>query len=98
MYVLQVGRIDRPLQAPTKPWEVASVAFEIARRHRFARDMANLPADVEVHVLPTGADEPPRYGDLSTLRYRDFRAVERRIAAAHRATAEYLEQAPERTR
>src|SRR4051794_39398014 len=53
--VLQVGRIARPLQAPTKPWEVAAVAFEIARRHRFAREMANLPPDADVHVLPTGA-------------------------------------------
>jgi NTE family protein len=97
LYVLQVGRIDRPLQVPTKPWEVAAVAFEIARRHRFARDMATLPPDAEVHVLPTGADEPPRYGDLSSLRYRDFRAVERRIGAAHRATSEYLEQMAERT-
>ena len=32
------GRPDRaPLVAPTRPWEVAMVAFEIARRHRFAR-------------------------------------------------------------
>ena len=54
--------------------------------------------DAEVHVLPTGADDPPRYGDLSTLRYRDFRGVERRIAQAHRATADYLERAPERSR
>ena len=38
VFVLQVGRIDRPLTAPTKPWQVASVAFEIARRHRFARE------------------------------------------------------------
>jgi hypothetical protein len=30
------------------------VAFEIARRHRFAADMARLPDDVVVHVLPTG--------------------------------------------
>jgi NTE family protein len=98
LYVLQVGRIDRPLVAPTKPWEVASVAFEIARRHRFARDMATLPPDATVHVLPTGADEPPRHGDLSSLRYRDFGAVQRRIAAAHKATADYLAAAPERTR
>jgi NTE family protein len=97
LYVLQVGRIDRPLQAPTKPWEVAAVAFEIARRHRFAREMANLPSDAQVHVLPTGADEAPRYGDLSALRYRDFRAVERRISAAYRATGHYLERARERT-
>jgi NTE family protein len=96
VYVLQVGRIDRPLKVPTKPWEVAAVAFEISRRHRFARDMAALPEDATVHVLPTGAEEPPRYGDLSSLRYRDFRAVERRIGEAHRATAAYLADDEER--
>jgi NTE family protein len=73
------------------------VAFEIARRHRFARDMANLPDDATVHVLPTGADEPPRHGDLASLRYRDFGAAQRRIEAARRATAQYLATAPERT-
>jgi NTE family protein len=96
VYVLQVGRVDRPLKAPTRPWEVASVAFEIARRHRFARDMAALPEDATVHVLPTGAEEPPRYGDFASLRYRDFRAVERRIGEAYRATVAYLEHHPER--
>ena len=98
VYVLQVGRVDRPLTAPTKPWEVAAVAFEIARRHRFARDMAALPDGVTVHVLPTGAEEPPRYGDLSSLRYRDFGTVERRIAEAYAATRHYLADAPERGR
>lgn len=96
VYVLQVGRIDRPLQAPTKPWEVASVAFEIARRHRFAREMAEIPEGVEVHVLPTGAPDPPRAADLSSLRYRDFGAVQRRITHAYTATADYLSRAPER--
>lgn len=90
IYVLQVGRIERPLVAPTKPWEVAMVSFEIARRHRFAGDMANLPADVTVHVLPTGADEPPRYADLSALRYRDFGRVATRIEQAHDAARDYL--------
>ena len=28
VYVLQVGRIDRPLQVPKRPWEVARVSFE----------------------------------------------------------------------
>ena len=32
VYVLHVGRIERPLQPPSRPWEVAMVAFEIARR------------------------------------------------------------------
>ena len=27
IYVLQVGRIEQPLRAPTKPWEPALVAF-----------------------------------------------------------------------
>ena len=97
VHVLQVGRVDRPLQAPTKPWEVASVAFEIARRHRFAREMAEVPAQIEVHLLPTGADEPPRAADLSTLRYRDFATVERRIDQAYTATLDYLRHVPERT-
>lgn len=95
VYVLQVGRVDRALQAPTRPWEVAAVAFEIARRHRFAREMAEVPADVEVHVLPTGAGEAPRTADLSVLRGRDFATVERRITQAYDASRAYL-RAPER--
>jgi NTE family protein len=90
VFVLQVGRVDRPLTAPTKPWQVASVAFEIARRHRFAREMSEVPEGVEVHVLPTGADRPPRPADLSALRYRDFSSVPLRIAQAHAATRDYL--------
>lgn len=88
IYVLQVGRIERSLTAPTTPWEVGLVAFEIARRHRFARDMAAVPDGVTVHLLPSGEDIAP----LATLRYRDTRAVERRIDQAQAATAEYLAQ------
>ena len=43
VFVLQVGRIDRPLKPPQRPWEVARVSFEIARRHRFARELAEVP-------------------------------------------------------
>src|SRR5215216_1092345 len=43
VYVLHVGRIEQPLQPPTRPWEVGLVAFEIARRYRFAEDMAAVP-------------------------------------------------------
>ena len=88
VYVLQVGRIERPLAAPRQPWEVASVCFEIARRHRFARDMEDLPDDVTVHVLPTGSDPPA--GAARQLRYRDFGSARERIERAHRATAAYL--------
>ncbi|MGH8907073.1 MAG: patatin-like phospholipase family protein [Egibacteraceae bacterium] len=87
VYVLQVGHIERPLQPPTRPWEVGLVAFEIARRHRFVEEMRALPDDVTVHVLPSG-DPPPN--DLSQLRYRDFSRIAERIARAYEASAAYL--------
>ena len=88
IFVLQVGRIERPLTKPTKPWEVALVAFEIARRHRFASQMDDLPETVEVHVLPTG--EEVRFNDLSQLRYRNRSKTIERIERAHEVSARYL--------
>ena len=90
IYVLHVGRIERPLTPPKTPVQVALVAFEIARRHRFARDLATLPDGVVAHVLPTGEPVRPTRAQLSELNYRDFKAVARRIDGAHRATAAYL--------
>jgi NTE family protein len=90
VFVLQVGRVDQPLRPPQRPWEVALVAFEIARRHRYTRDLAAVPDDVEVHVLPAGDGAAPRWDSRATLRYRDVTAAESRIAAAYRASAEYL--------
>jgi NTE family protein len=90
IYVLHVGRIEQPLRVPRRPWEVGMVAFEIARRHRFAEEMASLPADVTVHVLPTGVNGSARGRDLSQLRYRDFARVEERIERAYKAAAAYL--------
>jgi NTE family protein len=87
VFVLQVGRVDRPLKPPRRPWEVARVSFEIARRHRFHREMASLPAHVTAHVLPTGGGSAR---DDSPLAYRDFRAVTRRIEAAYDASSAYL--------
>ena len=92
IFVMHVGRIDRPLQPPRWPWEVALVAFEIARRHRFLGDLASLPGTVEVHVLPTGQPEPPRYNDLSALRYRVSAGVAASIERAHAASVAYLEE------
>jgi NTE family protein len=90
IYVLHVGRLDRPLEPPRWPSEVALVAFEIARRHRFLGDLERLPDDVTVHVLPTGQTDPPRYSDLSQLRYRDVSEVANAIARARDATARFL--------
>jgi NTE family protein len=94
IFVLQVGRVDRPLKPPRKPWEVARVSFEIARRHRFHREMAALPEHVEAHVLPTGGGSPR---DDSLLAYRDFKAVMRRIDDAYEATSTYLTYLGEET-
>jgi NTE family protein len=86
IYVLHVGRIERPLQAPKWPWEVGLVAFEVARRHRFVEDLNRVPKGVRVHVLPAGDEGTP----LATLRYRDSRSVKTRIERAYQATAGYL--------
>lgn len=81
VFVLHVGRIERPLTAPRRPWEVGMVAFEIARRHRFAEEMAALPDGVEVHVLPAGADGPLQ---------RDLSQISRYIERAYEASSRYL--------
>ncbi len=90
VFVLQVGRIDRPLKAPRRPWEVARVSFEIARRHRFVRELAELPDDVECHVLPArGTSERD-----DTLRaMRGFASVRRRIDETYDASVAYLKTA-----
>lgn len=92
VYVLHVGRLDRPLEPPRSPWEVALVAFEIARRHRFVGDLATVPPGVEVHVLETGQQDPPRFTDRSQFRYRDATKVGDRIRRAHEASARYLDE------
>jgi NTE family protein len=93
VFVLQVGRVERPLRPPQRPWEVASVAFEIARRSRFSEAMERIPADVEVHLLPTGleGEDVARLTGLAALRYRDTSRVGAHIDAAHRAALAHLD-------
>lgn len=88
IYVLHVGRLEQPLTPPRRPWEVASVAFEIARRSRFTDAMAALPPAVSVHVLPTGTERTP----IANLRFRSNRQVSERIERARAASAAYLQQ------
>jgi NTE family protein len=86
VYVLHVGRVDKPLKPPRSLWDVCLTSFELARRHRFVEEMANLPADVRVHVLPSGEENLP----LVSLRYRTARAVAARMQRGYQAAAEYL--------
>lgn len=85
LYVLHVGSFDRPLPEPRRPLDIAVQAYWIARRHRFHRDLATLPRDVEAIVLPTG--DPPR------IRFDDFTRSRELIDAAYAATTAHLDAA-----
>lgn len=87
IFVLQVGRVEQPLAPPRRPWEVGMVAFEIARRHRFVHEMATVPDDVELHVLPSGTSDAP---NISITRAR-ARRMRERVEQAHTASVDYLE-------
>ena len=91
VYVLQVGRIDRPLRVPRRPWEVARVSFEIARRHRFARELAEVPDGVVAHVLPARGTSAR---DDSIRGHRDFTTLGTRIEETYRASLAYLDDHP----
>jgi NTE family protein len=89
VFVLQVGRIDRQLAVPRRPWEVARVSFEIARRHRFIRELAELPPGVEAHILPARGTSGR---DDSLLGSRDFAGIQQRIDATYDASVAYLDE------
>jgi NTE family protein len=88
-FVLQVGRIEQPLTAPQKPWEVPIVAFEVARRARFHGSLVRSEGRLEVHVLPTGS-AAPKPTERANFDPFDTSRVPERIAAAERATTDYL--------
>jgi len=94
IYVLQVGRLERALAPPRWPWEVGLVAFEVARRHRFASDLRSMPAGVKLHVLPTGGSAAPAYNDLSGQLgvRRVARTVQQQIDSSYEASMAYLRE------
>ncbi len=86
IFVLQVGRVEQPLAVPRMPWEVAAVAFEISRRHRYAQEISGVPDSVALHVLPSGTEVAPTVslGQASGRRMRE------RADAAYAAATAYL--------
>lgn len=90
VYVLQVGRVERPLRPPRRPWELGLVAFEIARRHRYVEEMASVPEQTSVVVLRSGVEDTP----LVTVRYRDTRRIGARIERAYEASRDVLAESP----
>ncbi|CAN5496003.1 patatin-like phospholipase family protein [soil metagenome] len=83
IYVLHVGSFERPRPEPRRPFDMALQAYWIARHHRFKRDLAALPADVEAVVLPTG--QPP------VLRFNDLGHSAELMKNAYTATASFLD-------
>ncbi len=83
IFVLQVGGIDRPRPDPKRPLDVALLAYWIARRHRLLEDLARIPDDVEVVILPHGNPAPVRYNDLSSSAHL--------MDIAYRASSDHLD-------
>ncbi len=90
VFVLQVGRVEQPLAPPRRLVETPVVAFEIARRHRFSTALANLPAHVTVHVLPSGNQLQPT--DRRQLAWRSVGDAPTLIDTARRAAEAYLDE------
>lgn len=87
IYVMQVGRIEEPLHRPTNIIGSMRVSFEIARRHRFASDLATLPDGVTVHVLPSGGVPP---GDKRNATIPTLTGSEDRMEQAYRRSSAFL--------
>lgn len=93
VYVLHAGRVNKPLRPPRRPWEIASVSFEISRRHRFSEGMQQVPEGVTVHLLPTGDTAPDEDIDIFDTTEDQIEEVRIRVANAYEATTEYLRAA-----
>jgi NTE family protein len=84
--VLHTGTFERPRPEPRRPFDLALQAYWIARRARFQRDLAALPPEVEVTILPTGEAPVVRFNDLTQSR--------RLIDLAYRASSAALQTDP----
>ena len=81
--VLHVGNFERPRAMPRRPIDVLLHSFSIARNHRFAHDLANIPDGVEVIALP-GIDP-------GSVKRTDFSRAGELIMRAHAAAAAHLD-------
>lgn len=81
--VLHVGNFDRPRPLPKRPIDVLLQSFSIARNFRFEEDLARVPDDVEVVVIP-GIDP-------GSMKRNDFGRTAELIERAHASTAAFLD-------
>ncbi|WP_426572972.1 patatin-like phospholipase family protein [Aquihabitans sp. McL0605] len=85
IFVLHVGAWDRPRPEPKRPIDMATYAYWLARRSRFQRDLASIPANIEVLVLPPGS--------TPIIKYNDFGHSDEMISSAYQATSAFLDAA-----
>ena len=90
IYVLDIGRAGQPLQPPKSLWNVFLTSIELSRRHRFVEEMANLPDQVRVHLLPTGEEKLPLLSMGTKSARKNGKAVAARIERGYQAAADYL--------
>jgi NTE family protein len=83
VFILQLKDLDTTVPQPRRPVEVLYRAFAISRNFRFLHELAAVPADVEVHVLPTVS--------WARLRYDGFSRTAELIARSHATAAAYLD-------
>jgi NTE family protein len=85
LFVLQVKDLDEEQALPRRPVEAVLRAFAISRNARFLAELAAVPPEVELHVLPVVAW--PR------LRYDGFSRTAELVAAARQAAGDHLDEA-----
>ena len=85
IYVLHVGRIDRPLEvAEAAAGRRASSASRSPAATASSASWPRSPRASTVHVLPTGEPDPPRWNELSSQLSRNFKDADRRIRESPR--------------
>ena len=94
IFVMHVGRLDRPLsrragRGRSRWWRSRSRAGTAS-----SATSPRCRRRVEIHVMPTGQPEPPKYNDLSALRYR----VTAGRGREHRPRARRLAELPDGAR
>jgi NTE family protein len=82
IYVMEVGRLSRSWEEPSRPVRMAVEAYWVARRHRFQQELAAVPDDVTLHLLP---HRSPR-----DLKFHDITRSAELIDGAYEATSDYL--------
>ncbi len=85
IFVLHVGAWDRPRPEPKRPIDMATYAYWLARRSRFQRDLASIPSNIEVLVLPPGT--------TPLIKYNDLGHSDEMITSAYQASSAFLDAA-----